>query len=303
MSDGAERLPGALGIGVALLASFGLAYLIDYAVLLRLLRGASPLAIIAGVARMLAPALGALAGLAAEGLHGEWRRFIPLRFPGPGALLASGVLASSPLLLAALLAWLLGLPRGPCGPLSSAGGLWPLLAVLLYLAGLAAGVTVNMVVALGEEAAWRGMLHTALRPRLGARGAGLLIGLVWGLWHAPLVWEGYNYALPQGPVCPGAPARGPWAVLAFTLLAAALGLLLAGLRERYESVVAPAAGHGTINAVAGLAAMLAGGPRLLSPPAGLLVAIAALLVAPLAWLGVPGEWRGGTRGGSSGRPS
>lgn len=283
---------------MALAVSFGLAYLLDYSVGLRLLEEGSPLSLPVLLARMLTPAIGAAVGLAVEGSLRSWRTVIPARWPGLSALLASALAATLPFILAPLLGVLLGLPPGPCGLLRVAGSLWPIMALTLYAAGIMAGTTVNMVAALGEEAGWRGMLHTALRPRLGPVLSGLLIGLVWGLWHAPLVWNGYNYVLPGDLACPGEPARGLSAVLAFMLFTASTGLILTGLRERYGSVLAPAAGHGAMNAVAGLSAMLAGGPRLVAPPAGLLVSVAAGLVALLVWRGVPLSCGDGARGGS-----
>ena len=46
---------------------------------------------------------------------------------------------------------------------------------------------------LGEELAWRGWLLPKLTERFGQLRAVLLTGLVWGIWHAPVVAMGYNY--------------------------------------------------------------------------------------------------------------
>jgi membrane protease YdiL (CAAX protease family) len=64
----------------------------------------------------------------------------------------------------------------------------------LFIGGaLLAGVSINAVVALGEELGWRGLLLTEVRP-LGWWRANLAIGLAWGLWHAPLILFGaLNY--------------------------------------------------------------------------------------------------------------
>jgi membrane protease YdiL (CAAX protease family) len=67
------------------------------------------------------------------------------------------------------------------------------------------------------------------------------IGLVWGLWHAPLVLLGYNY--PQHPLA------GVGMMTLFTLL---LTPALLYVREKGGSLLVPALLHGTLNAVAGL---------------------------------------------------
>jgi uncharacterized protein len=73
------------------------------------------------------------------------------------------------------------------------------LAVLIGQAvinGFLAGITINTFFALGEEIGWRGFLQKEL-SHLGLWKSGLLIGFIWGLWHAPLVIQGYNF--PQKP--------------------------------------------------------------------------------------------------------
>ena len=80
----------------------------------------------------------------------------------------------------------------------------PLVLLLASLCGaVVAGWTVNGVLAMGEEYGWRGLMWDELRHR-GTVPANLLIGLAWGLWHAPLILQGYNY--------PGLPcsASSPW---------------------------------------------------------------------------------------------
>jgi len=67
----------------------------------------------------------------------------------------------------------------------------------IMLIGLVAGSTINAIVAFGEEYAWRGFLFDKFK-RYGFWKASWLIGLIWGIWHIPVISEGWNY--PQHPL-------------------------------------------------------------------------------------------------------
>jgi membrane protease YdiL (CAAX protease family) len=153
---------------------------------------------------------------------------------------------------------------------------WTLVAIQL-VAALTIGPLINTVFAFGEEFGWRGYLLPKLLP-LGTRGATLLVGVVWGAWHWPLIAMGYNYGFGY----PGAPWTGFLAMCVFTVGA---GGFLAWLTLRADSVWPAAVGHGAINAVAGLGTLfLAGRPNsLLGPaPVGVLAALPWLVLT--AWL-------------------
>lgn len=99
----------------------------------------------------------------------------------------------------------------------------------------------NVIPAFGEEWGWRGYLTRALLP-LGQPGAFLVTGVLWGLWHAPLLVLGYNY--PNLPV-----------VVAFIMMicfCTLVGVLLGWLRLASRSVWPAAIAHGFLNAAAGL---------------------------------------------------
>jgi hypothetical protein len=61
------------------------------------------------------------------------------------------------------------------------------------VAALTIGPAINTVFAVGEEFGWRGYLLPKLLP-LGARRAVLGVGVVWGVWHWPVIAMGYNYS-------------------------------------------------------------------------------------------------------------
>ena len=102
----------------------------------------------------------------------------------------------------------------------------------------------NSLFALGEELGWRGYLLAKLAP-LGMGRASLVIGLIWGIWHAPAIYKGYNY--------PGHPYLGVLLMVWFTV---GWSVILTWLRQETKSVLAAAFGHGLINATAGLPLLL-----------------------------------------------
>ncbi|GEK80040.1 CPBP family intramembrane glutamic endopeptidase [Agrococcus baldri] len=99
---------------------------------------------------------------------------------------------------------------------------------------------VSSVPALGEELGWRGFLQSALSP-LGFWRMAMLSGVLWGVWHAPVILLGYNFARPD--------LLGVLSMVAFCLV---VGVLLHWLRAVCRNVWVPAVAHGAINAVTGV---------------------------------------------------
>ena len=120
--------------------------------------------------------------------------------------------------------------RGQAGFL----GLPPLPGFLVQ--GLLLGPTLGVLGGLGEEIAWRGLLHDQLR-RFGFWRCALLTGALWGAWHLPLTLQGYGY--------PEHPVAGTAVFLVYVLL---FSPVLTFLRVRARSVLAPAIFHGTADA-------------------------------------------------------
>ena len=137
---------------------------------------------------------------------------------------------------------------------------------LVLLQGLIAGITINAVAGFGEELGWRGYLLNETIA-LGFWRSSLLIGVIWGFWHAPMILLGHNY--PQNPV------PGVFFMVAFTTL---LAPLYSYVRLNARSIIAPSIMHGTMNATGGLSILLiAGGSDLttgLTGLPGLLVLVA-----------------------------
>ena len=148
-----------------------------------------------------------------------------------------------------------GLSMGPWG-----------VGLITLLSGFVAGLTINAFFAFGEESAWRGFLHRLLKGK-GFWKECLIIGVIWGIWHAPLILMGHNY--------PEHPVPGVFMMVAFCVLVTPLMVFI---REKSGSVIMAAIAHGTINALGGLPVLyLIGYKELLSGITGLAGFIALAL--------------------------
>lgn len=137
------------------------------------------------------------------------------------------------------------------------------------VAAFSYGIVLNMFFTFGEEFGWRGYLLPRLAPLGGVRAA-ILVGLVWGFWHAPLiVLDNYNY--------PGHPWLG---VPMMMLFCVALSVIFAWLRFRSGSVWPSTLSHAAVNAQSGFGVLvLSAGDSLLRAPIGLLGLVPMLLFA------------------------
>jgi len=129
---------------------------------------------------------------------------------------------------------------------------------LILVLALISGTTINAILGFGEELGWRGFLLKQL-AFMGFWKSSALIGLIWGIWHAPLILLGLNY--PQNPQL---------GVLLMTVWTILMAPLFSYIRIKSHSVIAASIFHGTINAVPGLAVILiAGGTDLMVGLTGL----------------------------------
>jgi membrane protease YdiL (CAAX protease family) len=101
------------------------------------------------------------------------------------------------------------------------------------------GVLQSGVSATGEEIGWRGFLVPALAQRMSFTGVALVSGVIWAVWHFPLIVFGtYTSDAPK------------WVALpCFTVMIVATGAIAAWLRLKTGSVWPAALFHASHNAV------------------------------------------------------
>jgi membrane protease YdiL (CAAX protease family) len=160
------------------------------------------------------------------------------------------------------------------GPALMAGQL----AQALLLAPL-----LNAPVIFGEEFGWRAYLQPKLLP-LGERTMYAVMGVIWGVWHWPVILMGYNYGFDY----PGAPWAGLLAMVWFTFV---VGTVLGWATLRGGSVWPAVIGHGALNGAAGIGVLFLAGhanPLLGPAPVGLISSLPwALMALWILWKAKP----------------
>ncbi len=83
-----------------------------------------------------------------------------------------------------------------------------LLWLLIALQSVVLGPCLGLLFAFGEEFGWRGYLQSEML-KMGKVPAMLIIGVIWGVWHAPVIAMGHNY--------PGYPIAGIFLMTAYCI--------------------------------------------------------------------------------------
>jgi membrane protease YdiL (CAAX protease family) len=107
--------------------------------------------------------------------------------------------------------------------------------------GLILGPIINVFVTMGEELGWRGFLLPKLLP-MGEWRALIWGGVIWGVWHAPVILQGHNY--------PDHPFLGVILMIIFCIF---LSVIIGWMYLRTRSPWSAAIAHGSVNAWGGLA--------------------------------------------------
>ncbi len=104
-------------------------------------------------------------------------------------------------------------------------------------------ILINPIIGLlscfGEEIAWRGYLLPKLCKKLSIHNAILATGVIWGLWHAPIIAMGYNYGT----------SNTLLGIVAMVILCIILGIIESFLFIKTQSIWPSVVFHASINAI------------------------------------------------------
>ena len=104
----------------------------------------------------------------------------------------------------------------------------------------------NCITCFGEEWGWRGYLLPKLLKKHGTISAIIISGLIWGLWHAPIIVGGHNYGVRYA----GYPYLGLFAMCIFCIV---IGIIFSYITIRTGSCIPAVVGHGALNGFASAA--------------------------------------------------
>lgn len=144
----------------------------------------------------------------------------------------------------------------------------------------------NAVNCFGEEWGWRGFLFPKMREGRSFVRTSVLVGLIWGIWHAPIIAVGHNYAKVAG--------TDPWwmiaaAIVAMCVVCVVLSILFNYIAEKADSVWPAVIAHGCVNGCAGLGILFLTSPDVANPfvgptPVGIVGGVFFVLAA--LWIAV-----------------
>lgn len=138
----------------------------------------------------------------------------------------------------------------------------------------------NLAPTLGEELGWRGYLLPKLCERYSNVVAVLISGIIWGVWHAPMIAMGHNYGLGY----PSAPFGGIAAMIVFCIFT---GAFLSYLALKVRSAMPAAVAHGALNgfAAAGLFFVVGESNPFVGPlPTGIIGGIGFIITGIICFL-------------------
>jgi len=93
------------------------------------------------------------------------------------------------------------------------------------------------LITLGEEIGWRGFLQEKMLIKFGLNKGFILLGIIWGYWHMPVVLMGFNF--------PNHPVLG--ALFFMPLGTVFIGIFLGWLYLKTQSIWIPALAHASAN--------------------------------------------------------
>lgn len=145
------------------------------------------------------------------------------------------------------------------------------------------GPVLNAVNCFGEEWGWRGYLLPKMKEKFSVVPTILIIGVIWGLWHAPLTAVGHNYGMGYW----GFPFTG---ILAMCVFSTVLGTIFSYLTIKTGSCVPALLAHGAVNGIASIGVFYTtdGGNPFIGPAptgiAGGIFFILAAVICAVLWM-------------------
>ena len=135
----------------------------------------------------------------------------------------------------------------------------------------------NLVPCFGEEWGWRGYLLPKVAQRMKFLPAVLFTGIIWGIWHAPIIIAGHNYGMNY----PGYPW---WGIIAMCVFCIVAGTLFSYITLKTRSCWPAVLAHGALNGTASIGVLFLADPmaydRFIGPvPTGIIGALAYIVVA------------------------
>lgn len=121
-----------------------------------------------------------------------------------------------------------------------------------FAQGILIGPIINIIFTLGEEIGWRGYLLQKLCNQFSVQKSIIISGVIWGIWHAPIIAMGHNY----GTGYIGEPWAGIFAMIIFCI---AMGSYESYLTIKTKSVIPAGIAHSAMNAFAGFGLLLSKG--------------------------------------------
>ncbi|MGL4911808.1 MAG: CPBP family intramembrane glutamic endopeptidase [Romboutsia sp.] len=112
--------------------------------------------------------------------------------------------------------------------------------IIQVFTGMALAPILNFIPCLGEEFGWRGYLLPNLLEKYSPLKATLISGVIWGVWHAPMIAMGHNYGLDYK----FAPIGGILAMIVFCMF---VGSILSYISIKCKSCIPAAFSHGMLN--------------------------------------------------------
>ncbi|SHF41313.1 CPBP family intramembrane glutamic endopeptidase [Chryseobacterium sp. OV279] len=113
----------------------------------------------------------------------------------------------------------------------------PILLLVFFIINTLSGITLNGLIALGEEIGWRGFMEKHLSFPFFKKN--IIIGVIWGLWHAPLIFNGHNY-----------PSHPFWGIITMCVLCIIVSFYFSYILKKSNSLYLIGILHGSFNAYA-----------------------------------------------------